>query len=234
MNIMFQCCQCRRSIRPDRIHSYSKNRNKDFYLCKHFPNVQFRYETKYGFFTLGWRITIKNIYVKCGNCKRWLSFSEKTFKSGITDYNDYIECCDNVVTFSGHENGYYYNGIGFEVQRRINKKKMELKKTIEKLLQEIARLEREEKLRKEREEKLRREREEKRRREREKMNRMMKEQEEESENLDKVINFDMNWMENEMMEVITNAEMTFSDNINYNVKADIEKNFKYQISKTKF
>ena len=218
MNIMFQCCQCGSSIRPDRIHSYSRNRSKDFYLCKHFPNVEFRYETKYGFFTAGWRITIKDNYVKCGNCKKWLHFSDKTFKSGTTHYNDYIECCDNVVTFSGHEDGYYYYGSGFEVQRRINKKKMELKKMIEKILQEIARLEREEK----------------RRREREKMNRMMKEQDEESENLDKIINFDTNWIENETMEVIANAEMTFSDNINYNVKADIEKNFKYQISKSKF
>ena len=233
MYIMYQCCQCGARLTPDRIHSYSKNRSKEFYLCKHFPSVEFRYETTYGFFTVGWSITITNNKVKCGKCKNWRYFSEKTFKKGTTHYNDYIECCDNVITFSGHEDGYYYNGSGYEIQRRNNERKiLELKQLIEKLIEEIKRREKEEKLRREKEERLRKEREEKRRREREKMNRMRKEQDEESEDLDKIINFDTSWMEKENEKIINNAEITFSENINYTLEADIEKNYKYKLAKT--
>ena len=61
---MFECCRCKSRIRYGAIHSYSRNSSRQFNLCKHFSNVQFSYETKYGFFTLGWRIKIYNIYVR--------------------------------------------------------------------------------------------------------------------------------------------------------------------------
>ena len=224
MYIQFQCCQCGSRIRPDGIHSYTWNSSKKFYLCKHFPNVEFSYETKWGFFTLGWRITIYNIYAKCGNCKKWLHFDSKTFKKGTTHYNDYMECCDNVITLGAHEDGYYYSGSGFDVQNRINEKKKKLLEEIKKLLEEI--------LRKEREEKLRKEREERKRKEREKKNRIMREQEEESEELDKVITFDTSRIQNDTKELINKAEIIFTDNINYDVNEDIEKNFKYKVTKT--
>ena len=224
MYIQFQCCQCGSRIRPDGIHSYTWNSSEKFYLCKHFPNVEFSYETKWGFFTLGWRITIYNIYAKCGNCNKWLHFDSKTFKKGTTHYNDYMECCDNVITLGAHEDGYYYSGSGFDVQNRINEKKKKLLEEIKKLLEEI--------LRKEREEKLRKEREERKRKEREKMNRIIREQEEESEELDKVITFDTSRIQNDTEELINKAERNFTDNINYDVNEDIEKNFKYNVTKT--
>ena len=224
MYIQFQCCQCGSRIRPDGIHSYTWNSSKEFYLCKHFPNVEFSYETKWGFFTLGWRITIYNIYAKCGNCNKWLHFDSKTFKKGTTHYNDYMECCDNVITLGAHEDGYYYSGSGFDVQNRINEKKKKLLEEIKKLLEEIERLEREEKLRKEREER--------KRKEREKKNRIQREQEEESEELDKVITFDTSRIQNDTKELINKAEIIFTDNINYDVNEDIEKNFKYNVTKT--
>ena len=226
MYIQFQCCQCGSRIRPDGIHSYSWNSSKEFYLCKHFPNVEFSYETKWGFFTLGWRITIYNIYAKCGNCKKWLHFDSKTFKKGTTHYNDYMECCDNVITLGAHEDDYYYSGSGFEVQNRINEKKKKLLEEIKKLLEEIERLEREEKLRKEREEKLRKKKKKK------KKNRIRREQDEESEELDKVITFDTSRIQNDTKELINKAEINFTDNINYDVNEDIEKNFKYNVTKT--
>ena len=223
MYIQFQCCQCGSRIRPDGIHSYTWNSSKEFYLCKHFPKVEFSYETKWGFFTLGWRITINNIYAKCGNCNKWLHFDSKTFKKGTTHYNDYMECCDNVITLGAHEDGYYYSGSGFDVQNRINEKKKKLLEEIKKLLEEIERLEREEKLRKEREER--------KRKEREKKNRIRREQEEESEELDKVITFDTSRIQNDTKELINKAEIIFTDNINYDVNEDIEKNFKYNVTK---
>ena len=224
MYIQFQCCQCGSRIRPDGIHSYTWNSSKEFYLCKHFPKVEFSYETKWGFFTLGWRITIYNIYAKCGNCNKWLHFDSKTFKKGTTHYNDYMECCDNVITLGAHEDDYYYSGSGFDVQNRINEKKKKLLEEIKKLLEEIQR--------KVREEKLRKEREERKRKEREKKNRIRREQEEESEELDKVITFDTSRIQNDTKELINKAEIIFTDNINYDVNEDIEKNFKYHITKT--
>ena len=224
MYIQFQCCQCGSRIRPDGIHSYTWNSSEKFYLCKHFPNVEFSYETKWGFFTLGWRITIYNIYAKCGNCNKWLHFDSKTFKKGTTHYNDYMECCDNVITLGAHEDDYYYSGSGFEVQNRINEKKKKLLEEIKKKLEEIQR--------KEREEKLRKEREERKRKEREKKNRIRREQEEESEELDKVITFDTSRIQNDTKELINKAEIIFTDNINYDVNEDIEKNFKYKVTKT--
>ena len=234
MKIQFQCCQCRSRYRADEIHSYTRNSSKKFYLCKHFPNVQFSYEAKWGFFTLGWRITIYDIYAKCGEseCNKLLHFDSKTFRKGTTHYNDYMECCDNVITFGAHEDGYYYSGSGFDVQKQINEKKKQLLKEIKKLLEEIERKEREEKLRKEREEKLRKEREEKKRKEKEKRDRIMREQDEESEELDKFITFDTSRIQNDTKELSNKAEIIFTDNINYDVNEDIEKNFKFKISKS--
>ena len=258
MYIQFQCCQCRSRYRADEIHSYTRNSTKKFYLCKHFPNVQFSYEAKWGFFTLGWRITIYDIYAKCGEskCNKWLHFDSKTFKKGTTHYNDYMECCDNVITLGAHEDDYYYSGSGFDVQSRINEKKKKQLEEIKKLLEEIKRKEREEKLRKEREEKLRKEREEKKRKEREeklrkereeklrkeieekkrkekeKRDRIMREQDEESEELDKFITFDTSRIQNDTKELSNKAEIIFTDNINYDVNEDIEKNFKFKISKS--
>ena len=124
MYIMFECCQCQSRIHYGAIHSYSRNSSKEFYLCNHFPNVEFRYETKYGFFTLGWLITIKNLYIKCwGKCKSWRRFSDQTFHRNNRHYDDYIECCDNVIAISAHDNGYYYNGSGYEIQEKIKKKR---------------------------------------------------------------------------------------------------------------
>ena len=226
MYIQFQCCQCGRCVKPDRIRSFSWNASKEFYLCEHFPKVEFRYETKYGFFTLGWRITIYDIYAKCGEskCNKLLHFDSKTFRKGTTHYNDYMECCDNVITLGAHEDGYYYSGSGFDVQNRINEKKKKLLEEIKKKLEEIQR--------KEREEKLRKEREERKRKEREKKNRIRREQEEESEELDKVITFDTSRIQNDTKELINKAEINFTDNINYDVNEDIEKNFKYNVTKT--
>ena len=265
MYFMFECCRCKSRIRYGAIHSYSRNSSRQFNLCKHFSNVQFSYETKYGFFTLGWRIKIYNIYVRCGgNCKRWRRFSDQTFHRNYTHFNDYIECCDNVVVFSAHDDGYYYNGNGFEIQQEIIRKKKEMLRN-KKLLREKLRKEREEKLRKEKEEKLRREREEKLRREREEKlrrereeklrrereeklrreteekkrreieerNRIMKEQEEENENLDCIINYDTSWIENETMELNTKAEISISESIIYTAKNQIEENYKYTMKKTK-
>ena len=257
MYIQFQCCQCQSRIRPDPIHSYTNNSSREFYLCKHFPNVEFRHETKYGFFTLGWRTTIYNTGAKCGICNKWLYFNSKTFKKGTTHYDDYMECCDNVITLGIHEDGYYYSGSGFDVQNRIYEKKKKLleeklnkereeklrKEREEKLRKEIEekqRKEREEKLRKEREEKLRKEieekqrkeREEKLRKEREKRDRIMGEQDEEIEELDKFITFDTSRIQNDTKELSNKAEIIFTDNINHDVNEDIEKNIKFKVSKS--
>ena len=230
MKFLFQCCQCGNSYKVDQIHSYTRNNSEERYICQHFPTVEYRYETKYGFFTWKWQITLKNIYVQCGKCKSWRHFSDKTFKSGTTHYNDYEVCCDNVVVFGAHEDGWYYSGSGWEVQNEINRRKKneEMKR---KLKEEKERKEREEKLRKEKEERERKEREEKKRREREKMNRMMREQDEETEILNEVINCDLNWIENITAEMNTEADVIVSNNINWSLNEYIEQNYKYKMSK---
>jgi hypothetical protein len=231
MKFLFECCQCGKEYRVAQIHSYTKNQSEEHYICQHFPIVEYRYETKYGFFTWKWRITLKNIYVKCGNCNSWKHFSDKTFKSGTTHYNDYEVCCDNVVAFGAHEDGWYYNGSAWEVQEDIKKRK-KIEEMMRKLKEEKMRKEKEEKLRKEKEEKERKEREEKKRREREKMNRMMREQDEETEILNEVINCDLNWIENDTTQMINETDVIFSDNINFTLKEEIEQNYKFKMCKS--
>ena len=60
----------------------------------------------------------------------------------------------------------------------------------------------------------------------------MREQDEESEELDKFITFDTSRIQNDTKELINKAEINFTDNINYDVNEDIEKNFKYKVTKT--
>ena len=238
MKFLFECCQCGKSYKVAQIHSYTKNRSEEPYICQHFPTVEYRYETKYGFFTWKWQITLKNIYVQCGKCKNWRHFSDKTFKSGITHYDDYEVCCDNVVAFGAHEDDWYYSGSGWEVQKEIDRRKKneEMKR---KLKEERERKEREEKLRKEKEERERKEREEKlrklkeerERKEREEKLRKEKEEKErkESEEKERREREKMNRMmreqdeETEILNEVINCDLNWIENITaeMNTEADV-------------
>ena len=157
MNVLFRCCQCNSEKRKV-IDSYSRNKTYKFEedLCHHFYKIELSWKTKYGILTLGWKVQIYDVSVKCHKCERRLTFSNQTFNSKNPDYEEVRECCDNVIIYSAHEGKYYCSDAGLKLQKRINQQIKLLKcaeEKLQKLKEEAKRLEKEEKLRREKEEK---------------------------------------------------------------------------------
>lgn len=66
MYVQFKCFKCE-SIQQKDIHSYSSNQEKEPFkiekLCEHFSDIELKWTTKWGFFTLGWKVTIYDKYI---------------------------------------------------------------------------------------------------------------------------------------------------------------------------
>ena len=91
MNLLFKCFKCEIEKKEKGeiekiIHSYSWNKDDPYEpfkhkLCKHFSSIKFNWKTRYGFFTLGWKVEIMNVKVECANCKKSIDFGNQTFSS---------------------------------------------------------------------------------------------------------------------------------------------------------
>ena len=219
-------------------------------LCNHFSKIELNWTTKWGFFTLGWQVKIYNVRVKCKckKCPRWINFATQTFKKGENSYEEPRECCDNIIVYSAHEGYFDCSNEGKRLQENINKQIEEIKAAEEenkKLKEEKEKLEKEEKLWKEKEEEERREREEEEKKEKEKENRrrsqyekenkemleIIKQQEKEEKELNQRINIDTSWIEEQMSQMITEANTTYSKKINFNAQKAIKANFQIQKGK---
>ena len=179
MNVLFKCFQCIKDEIDENkekekegfikfvIHSYSKNKVKEpckkGRLCKHFSEIELNYETKYGFFTIGWKVYIYNVNVRCTKCKdRRLYFADITFNKEKISYEEVRDCHDNVIVYSAHEGKYACGNEGKELQKKINQQVKEIQaaeEKLQKLKEEAERLEKEEKLMREKEERERKEKE---------------------------------------------------------------------------
>ena len=243
MNVLFKCCheKCNKEKREIReiIHSYSWNKSGEKYnLCSHFPEIELSWKTKYGFFTLGWKVEIYNVSAKCGKCKRWLYFANQTFNSKNNEHEDDRECCDNVIIYSAYEGKFCCGGAGLKRQERINQQIKEIKaaeEKLKKLKEKAEKLEKEEKLRREKEEEAKKEKEKKRRRKLERENKelceIINQQEEEEKQLNRRINADTSWIEKQMSEMITEADVTYSKHNNFDAQKAINANIKCQMGK---
>ena len=237
MNVLFKCCMCNKEVRKE-IHSYSWNKSDVQYsLCSHFSEITLSWETRYGFFTLGWKVEIYKVSCKC-RCGTRLNFCDQTFSSKNNSWEEVRDCCDNVIIYSAHEGKFYCGDAGLERQRRINQQIKEIKAAEEKLkrLKEKAKkIQKEEKLRRQKEEEKKKEKEKKRRKRLEKENKEMCEiinqQEEEEKKLNRRINADTSWIEEQMSQMITEAEIIYSNNNNFDAQKSINAKFKCQMGK---
>jgi hypothetical protein len=242
MNVLFKCCQCNNPKGEKRmiIHSYSWNKSgANYYLCSHFPEIELSWKTKYGFFTLGWKVEIFKVYAKCGQCKKWIYFPDQTFNSKNNKCNFDKDCCDHVIIYSAREGYFSFNDDGLKRKERINQQIKEIKaaeEKLKKLKEEAKKLEKEEKLRREKEEEVKKEKEKKRRRKLEKENKelceIINQQEEEEKQLNKRINADTSWIEKQMSEMITEADVIYSNNNNFDAQRAINANYKCQMGKS--
>ena len=111
MNILFKCFECEKEAKTV-IHSYNWNKKKESFeikeLCKHFSNIELNWETKYGFFTLGWSVKIYNVSLECKreNCNKRITFASQTFNKNNNYYEEIQECCDTIIVYSARE-GYF-------------------------------------------------------------------------------------------------------------------------------
>ena len=242
MNVLFKCCKCNSKeaeIRKD-VHSYSWNNSliKEP-LCEHFPEVSFSWKTKYGFFTLGWKVEIYDVEVRC-QCKRSLEFQNQTFQADHPNYEDYHECCDHVVLYSAHEGKYSYGNEAFELQNRINEERKEIKELEEKIKKErekANKLEQEEKLKKENEEKRKKERENMRRmlsqRENRELNKLIKRQIKENEEINSKVDTDIDWISNDMNRLNETSDVTRAIEETFNAKQVINNNMNHKVIQVK-
>lgn len=252
MNVLFKCFKCERDKRKV-IHSYSRNKEKEAFkiekLCKHFSNIELYWTTKYGFFTIGWQVKIHNVSVKCTKCSRRIYFANQTFKKGENYYEEQRDCCDHIIVYSAHEGHFDCSNEGKKLQENINKQIKEIKaaeEKLKKLKEEQEKLEKEEKLWKQKEEEERREREEEEKKEKEKEKRrrnqyekenkemleIIKQQEKEEKELNQRININTSWTEEQMSQMISEANATYSDKINFSAQKAIKANFQFQSRKS--
>ena len=101
---MFKCWRCKKDIR-DHLYSFLRNKSIKKKICDHFT-INYSYETKYGFLSVGWRITIVAECI-CLNDKYTHYFNTKTFSSKDYEIQEIKVCCNNVCTYSVR--GYDYD-----------------------------------------------------------------------------------------------------------------------------
>lgn len=253
MNILFKCFKCKdkKEVRKE-VHSFNWNKeSKPFKikeLCEHFSNIEFNWKTKYGFFTLGWKVEIYNVCIKCNNCKKLLIFANQIFNASSNSYEETKDCCDNIIVYSAHEGKFDCSDEGITLQDNINKQIEEIKEAEEKnkkLKEAQEQLEKEEKLWKQKDEEERKEREEEEKKQKEKEQRrrsqykqenkemfeIEKQQEKENNELNKKINIGASWIEEQMSQMISEANANISRNINYNARKTIKANTQFQVGK---
>ena len=264
MYVLFKCFNCEHEFRKE-IHSYSWNKVEEPFkkeeFCDHFSDIELYWKTKYGFFTLGWKVEIYHVSVKCRGdenkrklkehdcCNRRLYFADKIFNKNENGYEEVLDCCDNVIVYSAHEGEYACGQEGKKLQEKINEQIQALKDLedkLEKLKEEKEKLEKEEKLRKEKEEEERREKEEEEKKEKEKekirrsqyqqenkeMLEINKQQEKEEKELNQRIKTGISWTEEQKSEMISEVNANISINTNFNAQKTIKENHQWHIGKS--
>ena len=244
MYVQFKCFKCE-SIQQKDIHSYSSNRDEPFKiekLCEHFSDIELKWTTKWGFFTLGWKVTIYDVSVNCKEHRtdnRRIYFANETFQrgeifnKGVNKYEEIQECCNNIIVYSAYEGDFGCSDDGKIRQQKINNYIEEIKadeEELQKLKEEEERREREE------EEKKEKEKEKRRRSQYEKENKEMleiiKQQEKEEKELNKRVNIGASWIEEQMSQMISEANTTYSKNIICNPQKMIKANFQFKAVKS--
>ena len=255
MNILFKCFKCKdeKEVRT-KVHSFNWNRESEPFkikeLCEHFSNIEFNWKTKYGFFTLGWKVEIYNVRIQCNNdkCKKLLYFADQIFNASNNSYEETRDCCDKIIVYSAHEGKFDCSKEGKKLQDNINKQIKEIKALEEKnkkLKEAQEQLEKEEKLWKQKDEEERRKREEEEKKQKEKEQRrtsqykqenkemfeIEKQQEKENNELNKKINIGASWIEEQMSQMISETNADISRNINYNARKTIKANTQFHVGK---
>ena len=167
-----------------------------------------------------------------------MNFCDQTFNSKNNSWEEVRDCCDNVIIYSVHEGKFSCGDAGLELQKRIKQQIEEIKAAEEKLkeLKEKAKkFQKEEKLRRQMKEEKKKEKKKERRSKLEKENKEMYEiinhQEEEEKQLNRRINTDTSWIEEQMNQMITEADVIYSNNNNFDTQKLINAYFKCQIRK---
>ena len=236
MYVQFKCFKCE-SIQQKDIHSYSSNQEEPFKieeLCEHFSDIELKWTTKWGFFTLGWKVTIYDVSVNCKEhptYKRRIYFANETFQrgeifnKGVNKYEEIQECCNNIIVYSAYEGDFGCSDDGKNRQQKINNYIEEIKADKE----ELQKLKEEEEKKEKEKEKRRRSQYEKEKKE---MLEILKQQEKEEKELNKRVNIGASWIEEQMSQMISEANTTYSKNINFNAQKMIKANFQFKAVKS--
>jgi len=177
-----------------------------------------------------------------------LNFANQIFNASSNSYEETKDRCDNIIVYSAHEGKFRCGDEGKQLQDNINKQIEEIKDAEEKnkkLKEAQEQLEKEEKLWKQKDEEERKEREEEEKKQKEKEQRrrsqykqenkemfeIEKQQEKENNELNKKINIGASWIEEQMSQMISEANANISRNINYNARKTIKANTQFQVGK---
>ena len=142
--IYLQCYKCKNSHKLH-LYSFSSNQYEKFFnLCEHF-NTKYTYIAKYGFFSLGWSITLE-VKVQCKKCNsKYFNFGSITFNSDYYSYQNTYICCHNVFSISVDGYKYLSDGNALSLQEEQKKLEEKYKKENEEKMYEEEKRKREEK-----------------------------------------------------------------------------------------
>ena len=129
--VFLQCCKCNSQ---KRIHLYSCSRDKDdvsYTLCNHFT-IRYTYTCKFGFFTLGWSITL-GVRISCRNCNSSYDFGTYTFNSSYYSLETHHTCCHKVFRMNVSGYSYASDTHGLDLQEMEDKRVMEEEKKAKQL-----------------------------------------------------------------------------------------------------
>ena len=212
--VLFQCCKCNAK---HRLHLYSCSSNKydlSPALCEHF-NIRYSYVCKYGFFTLGWSITLE-VKVQCKKCNsKYYNFGTTTFNSSYYNHDNHHSCCYNVFMISVDGYNYSSDGKGLILQEKQRKMEEEFKK------QEEEKKKQEEEKRKQLQEKM-------------KIQQEINRQKEEEKEIDLIYNFDTNYIDSEISRLLTKADYKIKSELSFDIEEEMNKNFEFKFSKFEF
>ena len=205
--IYLQCCKCKNSHKLH-LYSFSFNQYEIFNnLCEHF-NIKYTYITNFGFFTLGWSITLE-VKVQCRKCEEsYYNFGKITFNSENYDKElDYV-CCNNVFSIGVSGDKFSNNGKALLKQEKINKEiRDKLKMEEEKRNQERRKIE-----------------EEKRNQEKIEIERQ--------NYINKIFDYDMNYIDEDLNDILLYQNTQLSIDLTFDINEEIEKKLNYNVVKT--
>lgn len=197
--------QCCKCNSQKRLHLYSCSRNKDdIYSCL-CGHFNVRYSYTCKFGFFSLGWSIVlEVKIQCKKCKKHYNFGNNTFNSNYYSYDNHHVCCYNVFRVNVSGYGYASDASGLSLQ----KKQSELEEKLKKVEQE--------------------------KKEKRKIEKIIETQNKETEKLKQLYNFDTDFIDSEMNQLLNSLDYKINNELNYDIEENIQKKNNLKFCKFEF